>query len=317
MSDLYRPSAPWSGRDDGPGAEHRRWHQWVTTDPEGAAPNSIALAGFASDAGVRRNLGRPGAAEGPTALRAALASLPVHDADPITDLGDVVVHEDDLESGQAAFGELVARGLGDHGRVLVLGGGHETAWGTYLGRTGVGHLEGKRVGVVNLDAHFDLREADWPTSGTPFRQMARADAAAGREFCYMVVGIARASNTQTLFDAACDLGVRVIEDIDAQPTDLSTVLAEVVDFVAGVDVVHLSIDLDVLPAAVAPGVSAPAAYGVPIQTLDAICRSVAASGKLVVADTVELNPTYDIDSRTAKAAARLIYTITEHWSVTR
>lgn len=71
---------------------------------------------------------------------------------------------------------------------------------------------------------------------------------------------------------------------------------------------HLSIDLDVLPAAVAPGVSAPAAYGVPVEVLEAVCRRVAESGRLRVLDIVELCPRLDIDGRTAKTAARLVTT---------
>lgn len=73
--------------------------------------------------------------------------------------------------------------------------------------------------------------------------------------------------------------------------------------------IHLSIDLDVLPAATAPGVSAPAAYGVPLETIAAICEFLAASQKLTVVDIAELNPAHDIDSRTARVAARLVDTI--------
>ena len=70
--------------------------------------------------------------------------------------------------------------------------------------------------------------------------------------------------------------------------------------------IHLSIDLDVLPAAVAPGVSAPAGLGVDLPLIHAICVALAATGKLRLVDVVELNPTYDVDGRTARVAARLI-----------
>ena len=78
------------------------------------------------------------------------------------------------------------------------------------------------------------------------------------------------------------------------------------DFLSGIDVLYLTIDLDVLPAAAAPGVSAPAAYGVPLTVISAICRQVVASGKLLHADVAELNPAFDIDNRTARVAARLV-----------
>ena len=72
---------------------------------------------------------------------------------------------------------------------------------------------------------------------------------------------------------------------------------------------YLTIDLDVLPASVAPGVSAPAAFGVPLPVISAVCRQVAASGKLLHVDVAELNPALDLDNRTARLAARLVNTL--------
>lgn len=70
--------------------------------------------------------------------------------------------------------------------------------------------------------------------------------------------------------------------------------------------VHLSIDLDVLPAHEAPSVSAAAGLGVPLSHIRAMAVAIARTGKLALVDVVELNPSHDIDSRTAKVAARLI-----------
>lgn len=324
MSTRAYEESTWQGRDDGDGPEHRRWHQQVrrtmatSTSPNHAAAPSpetlhaggVALVGFASDEGVRRNGGRQGAAEAPDALRAALAPLALHTDVPLRDAGTVVIDGEDLESGHDALGDVVAHELDTPGNrfVVVLGGGHETAYGSYLGRTRAARLDAARVGVLNLDAHFDLRQAERPTSGTPFLQMATADEEAGRTFDYTVLGIAEPSNTRVLFDTADRLGVRYVLDVDAQPTHLEEVLRSVDEILARVDAVHLSIDLDVLPAAVAPGVSAPAAYGVPVEILDAVCRRVASSGKLAVLDIVELCPRLDVDGRTAKTAARLVTT---------
>lgn len=302
----------WQGRDDGDGREHRRWHQQVQLTMAGdglrGRDGGVALVGFASDEGVRRNGGRPGAAAGPDALREALAPLALHTDLPIFDAGTVVVEGEDLEAGHEAVGGLVAELLDAHDLVVVLGGGHETAWGSYLGRTRADRLQDARVGVLNLDAHFDLREAERATSGTPFLQMATTDAEAGRIFDYTIIGIAEPSNTAALFDKADELGVSYVLDIDCGASHLGEVLNVVDDLLTRVDVVHLSIDLDVLPAAVAPGVSAPAAYGVPVEVIEAVCRQVAASGKLALLDVVELCPPMDVDSRTARTAARLVTT---------
>ncbi len=307
----------WTGRVDGTTAADRRWHQHVRVAEDNAEdPAQIALVGFASDEGVVRNLGRPGAAEGPGALRKALGSLAVHTTPSVVDLGDVAVDGDDLESGHTELGSVIADALDAHGLVFVLGGGHETAFGTYLGREASQRLAGKSVGVLNIDAHFDLRVADRPTSGTPFRQMALGEEQADRALRYMVAGISESANTAVLFDTAAALNTEVILDRFCQPQHLDEVLRRIDAFLAEVDVLHLSIDLDVLPAAVAPGVSAPAGYGVPMEVVDAICAHVSASGKLVVVDVVELSPPHDIDGRTARAAARLIHTLAETWHPT-
>ena len=69
---------------------------------------------------------------------------------------------------------------------------------------------------------------------------------------------------------------------------------------AGVDTLHLSIDLDALPASVAPGVSAPAAVGIDLALVRAMAIAAAETGKLALVDVVELNPRYDVDERTAR-----------------
>ena len=302
---------PWTGRFDGDGPEHRRWWQAVSPfDPAAAAGPSArpaVLLGFASDEGVRRNKGRTGAAAAPAAIRAALGPLAYHLDRPVSDAGDVVVAGEALEAGQERLGSLVAALLDSGHLTVVLGGGHETAYASYLGASASAAVRGgQRLGVLNLDAHFDLRDEAVPSSGTPFLQMARAEADAGRDFRYAVVGISEPNNTRALFATAAELNVRYLLDEDCEAGRVREFVAA---FLADIDVLYLTIDLDVLPAAVAPGVSAPAAYGVALPVITAVCRQVAQSGKLLHLDVAELNPAFDIDGRTAKTAARLLDTL--------
>ncbi|MET3903257.1 formimidoylglutamase [Paenarthrobacter sp. 4246] len=298
--------SPWTGRFDGDDVEHRRWWQAVTPHTpaaSAAAARPAVVLGFCSDAGVLRNQGRVGAAAAPAAIRKALGPMAYHLQRDVYDAGDVVVEDDSLEAGQERAGRAITELLDTGNLTVVLGGGHETAFASYLGVAGSDAVRGKRLGVLNLDAHFDLRDEPAPSSGTPFLQMAHAEAAAGRELQYAVVGISEPNNTRTLFDTADRLGVKYLLDELCTPEAVEIFVA---DFLAGVDVLYLTIDLDVMPASVAPGVSAPAAYGVPLPVISAVCRQVAASGKLLHLDIAELNPEFDIDHRTAKVAARLV-----------
>ena len=322
------PPQPWTGRFDGDGGEHRRWWQAVSPymqgDADGSvnpaasrtpaevrgpadAPRPAVFLGFASDEGVLRNKGRTGAALAPAAIRTALAPLAFHLDRAVSDAGDVVVADGALEADQARAGRAIAAMI-DAGRLtVVLGGGHETAFASYLGVAGSDAVRnGRRLGVLNLDAHFDLRDEPLPSSGTPFLQMARAEAAAGRDFRYAVVGISEPNNTRALFGTAERLGVEYLLDEDCSGERVGAFVAQFLD---SVDVLYLTIDLDVLPASVAPGVSAPAAYGVPLPVISAVCRQVADSGKLLHFDVAELNPGFDVDGRTAKVAARLVNTL--------
>ena len=311
----------WQGRVDAEEGElAQRWHQQMRilrTDPSANAPGSVLL-GFACDDGVRRNHGRPGAVAAPTAVRKALANLAWHLASPVYDGGDVHCRDDALEAAQFVLGTHVAAALTAGHRPLVIGGGHEVAWGSWQGVATWAHAQANtsahaqakdsppRIGVINFDAHFDLRAGEMSSSGTPFRQIADDCKTHGWPFRYACLGVARTANTSALYARAAELDVRWLEDDQLAPWQLDSARAVLAEFLAEVDAVHLSIDLDVLPAATAPGVSAPAARGVELAVVEALIDQILASGKLILAELAELNPTFDIDNRTARVAARLL-----------
>lgn len=304
------PMALWQGRVD-PETDSPRWHQRIQVLSADSQPG-VALLGFASDEGVRRNQGRVGAFNGPLAIRKALANLAWHRSGPAYDAGDVVCADGDLESAQERLGHNVCALLDAGHLPIVLGGGHEVAFGSWQGIAAhLGSAVAPRIGIINFDAHFDLRDpAHAHSSGTPFAQIAEQCAARGWPFAYACLGVSRASNTRALFQRAAELNVLVREDREIREASLAAIGAELQAFIAGCDAIYLTIDIDVLPACEAPGVSAPAARGVPLALLEPLLETVRDSGKLRLADLAELNPDYDIDARTAKVAARLIYLLT-------
>ena len=178
------------------------------------------------------------------------------------------------------------------------------AWGSFQGVARA--RPGARILILNLDAHFDLRQAREGNSGTPFRQIHERCAAEGRAFDYRVLGISRYANTQALFDRADALGARYWLDDELQTeSGVQAALAALAPDIAACDALYLTTDIDVLPAATAPGVSAPAPLGVPLWAIERVVDCVLASGKLAAADFAEFNPGHDRDSITAKVVARL------------
>ena len=311
-------ASDWSGRIDAADGERgRRWHQVVRPVATADRPG-VVLLGFASDAGVIRNHGRPGAADGPRTLRRALANLAWHGGDEsrLYDAGNVTCEGDQLEGAQATYAGRLADLLRAGHFPIGLGGGHEIAWAAYLGleRALTGDPRLERLGIVNFDAHLDLRRPEIPgrgTSGTPFLQIAESRAAAGREFRYLCFGASEAANTPALFDRARDLGVEIVLDVDAGAPAAQDRLQR---FIAESSAVYLTFCLDVLPPAVAPGVSAPSGLGVALHRAVALLREALAhcghrtsTSKLLLADIAEFNPRFDPDGRTARTAARLVY----------
>ncbi|UTW54723.1 formimidoylglutamase [Kordiimonas sp. SCSIO 12610] len=302
MSVKYvRPTTP-SGRndiEDGPDAK-RMYHLFTE---EG----TNAIIGFACEAGVIRNKGRTGARHAPDAIRKSLFNLSAPREIPsLTDLGDITVDGDDLEAGQAMLAKHISNGLSKHNRLLVLGGGHETAYGSYMGlRTA---YPDTKIGIINLDAHLDLRNIGevGPSSGTPFNQIRMLDPKA---FDYLCLGVAEEANTQALFNRADEWGVNIVSDKDLI-NDFSSAHSKIKATIARNDLIYLTIDMDLLPHYQAPGVSAPAPRGVPLATVEAILEQIIASCKsgdcrIPLIDIVEVSPSHDIANITAKTAAIL------------
>lgn len=299
----------WTGRlDDEDGSLGLRWHQKVEiksfNNLRPINESNITLLGFCSDEGVKRNKGRIGAKEAPDNLRKALANLPynIESQKSIYDFGNITLEEDNLEKGRKTQIECVSELISNHYFPIVLGGGHETALGNFLGMEK--HFD--NIGIINIDAHFDLRiPVEQSTSGTPFFEMAHYCQTHEKKFNYLVAGIQPNANTAALFKRAEELETEVIT-ADEIHIDLNYAARKIEDFIQRFDAIYLSLDLDVLDAAFAPGVSASCVNGLNLFQVKTLLKTVIQSGKIKLFDAVEYNPNYDIDNRTAKAAANLI-----------
>lgn len=300
----------WHGRvDEEDGAAGHRWHQ-IIQEPRSDQPGTCLL-GLASDLGVQRNQGRTGAADGPRVLRSALANLAAHDDHAIYDDGTVRTH-DDLDAAQMAYAERVHQRLNEGHFIVGLGGGHEIGWASFQGmRQWLDqHDPNARVGILNFDAHFDLRKPHpQGTSGTPFRQVAEWCKQHQQAFHYACIGISDAANTQALFKFADDNKVRYLRDLDCIDVHANPFIRR---FIGELDYLYVTVCLDALPASAAPGVSAPSALGINpgflfhcLLEIQRCCQH--AHCRWLVSDVAELNPRYDIQDRTAKLAARIVW----------
>ncbi|WP_119329363.1 formimidoylglutamase [Cysteiniphilum halobium] len=266
---------------------------------------NFILIGFCCDEGVKRNQGVVGAKEGPECFRRAFFNLATHldNKHMLYDAGNVYCDNEDLESAQQLLAKYVAKTIQLKAIPIVIGGGHETAWGHLQGL----YKENLNPTIVNFDAHFDLRETltgGLGSSGTPFYQASRYLQNRQLNFDYYCLGVQPLANTNSLFDYAHATNTQYLlaEHINSNPQDLSFID----NIMAKHQQIYITLCLDVFQAALAPGVSAPQALGIDSIFVINALRKLKQSDKVVALDIVELNPKKDIDNRTAKLAAALL-----------
>jgi formiminoglutamase len=312
----------WNGRIDGDDKDSLRWHQAIKViDLEEQLENlefenAICFIGFSSDEGVERNKGNVGAADGPNAIRREMCNFPKTREDiTIYDAGNIFCIDEDLKGAQKALSTAVSKILALGMFPIVLGGGHEVAFGTYNGILDVvsRNKEKPKIGIINFDAHFDMRPYEEKTSsGTMFLEIADQCKERNLDFSYLVLGIQNYGNTRSLFKTAQNTGTEYIlaRDInDYKELEVKNIINK---FIEKNDHIYVTICTDVFSSAYAPGVSAPQPFGIHPKSGRELIRHIAATGKTVSFDIAEVAPRYDSGNITSKLAAILIYELIDN-----
>ncbi len=168
----------------------------------------------------------------------------------------------------------------------------------------------KRIGILNLDAHFDMRpltEDKKGHSGTGFLQMAAEMKQRGLEFDYLCLAAQPSGNTPALFSTAKEWNARTVLAEDFFLNEGRQAKAEIAALLERRDRIYVTICLDAFCAAIAPGVSAPQPFGVmPWQVIPWL-RELARSNKVVALDFAEFNPQRDVDGHTARLLSGLVF----------
>jgi len=314
----------WQGRTDSESNyDAFRWHQCVKIIDLNARDLEVftgklgfAFIGFCCDEGVRLNKGRTGAAKGPLSIRSELANLPCNFLQEVKlfDVGDVLCEDSTLLESQVILAKVVQRVLSLNLFPIILGGGHEVAFGDYMGILNYlsENREKPNIGIVNFDAHFDLRpyiDTHIASSGTMFRQIADVCSKKKLEYAYMCIGIQKHSNTIDLFKTADRLGAKYMLAKDIIDGDDCEIIDKIEDFIKLRDYIYVTICTDVFSTAFAPGVSASQPLGLDPERVLKYLKHILKSNKVVCFDIAEVSPRFDQDDITANLAAILIYSV--------
>jgi formiminoglutamase len=281
-------------------------------DPAALAPGRAVLLGFPQDEGVRRNGGRVGTAEAPREIRRWLYRLTPWDGvshtdlgeRPPLDLGDVRI-AGGLEETQQALADVVAAVLRAGAVPVVLGGGHETAYGHYLGYAAAG----LPVGIINIDAHLDVRPLidGRGHSGSPFRQALEHPTHPLPGDRYVCLGAQPQSVARLHRQYARQRGavVRWAKRFRRKPGRQFRRFSE--RLAAKGCRVYVTLDADVVRMSDVPGVSAPNGDGLSGHQ-GLLCARVAGQTPAVASfDLVEINPRADRDGQSARWAALAVW----------
>lgn len=314
----------WNGRIDSlDDFDAYRWHQWIERIDlidEKLTPYEnklgIGFIGFCSDEGIKINNGRVGAFDGPEAIRKNMANLPCCFSKDVKlfDAGNIINRNCTLQESQELLAILVEKILDLNLFPILLGGGHEIAFGHYNGVLNYlkKHTNKPKIGIINFDAHFDLRPYDkGSSSGTMFRQISDVCIQEKIDFSYFCIGIQEHSNTLSLFNTANELNTKYILAEDMKEKEEIDLLNKLRNFIAQQEYIYISICSDVLAAAYAPGVSAPQPLGITPQKLLKYLKYILRSKKVISFDIAEISPKLDIDNMTSNLAASIIYSLVD------
>jgi formimidoylglutamase len=281
---------------------------------EGVTQPVAAMVGVPFDT---TTLMRPGARFGPAAVREALAGCLGYDPNwgvdltagkPIADFGDVAVLQTDVSETWRRITEVTAA-IGELGVPLVVVGGDHGV--TFPVLRGVLQRGSARVGLVNLDAHFDVRplRGGQITSAMPFRFALEELDGALSPHNFVELGAGGWRGNHRYHAELEELGALVISTRELHRGDFDVLLGGALDRAAdGVEGIWLSVDVDVLDAAFMPGTAAPGIAGLtPMQVMEIVWAFARRKGVLGI-DLMELAPIYDPAGVSSRFVAQLLLT---------
>lgn len=272
----------------------------VKFDEKFYTDSQVVLLGCPQDEGTIRNGGRAGAAQAPDEIRSYFYRLAALDTFPrIFDLGNTRI-QPTLEATHQQHREIVRQVIRDGKTLVVLGGGNDIAYPDCAGLA----LEIADMLAFNVDAHFDVRADSPRSSGTPYRQLIEEGLLIPQKFYEM--GWQPFANSSAYLrylneHKAHHYSIHKIREIGV-PTVFQTILSNIT-----VDAIFWGLDMDVVQAADAPGVSAPNPTGLTAAEFCKIAEIAGQDSRSRLFEITEVNPTYDIDGRTCHLAAAALF----------
>ncbi|MCC5803155.1 formimidoylglutamase [Rossellomorea vietnamensis] len=261
------------------------------------------------------SISHSGASFAPDAIRRCLNSFTTYNIERGTDLaddnktiidfGDITMHPTSIEESHQRIYESTKAATESNAApfTIILGGDHSITTSTVKA---IKETKGT-VGIIQFDAHHDLRNTEdgGPTNGTPFRRLIEEGHLQGEHL--IQIGIRNYANAKAYHDYAIDQGVTIHTMKDIKQQHITKLIQEsLTQLQDKVDTIYLSVDMDVLDQAFAPGCPAIGPGGMHPDMLTEAVQEALKHPKVHTMDIVEIDPTLDIRDMTSRVAALLI-----------
>lgn len=266
----------------------------------------VKIIGLGDHEGVNNVGGRIGAAKGPESFKTFYNKL---NGDPFfqqtkQDIECLNFDGLSLEEKHEKSAKAISNHEQNNDITIVVGGGHDFI---YSHVKGVSYKNKNKTSCINIDPHLDMRPYNEQfTSGSPFRRLIDEKILSSQQL--IEYGIQTHANAPELFDYANSKNIDVVYYHELTFVNYLSVFHQKLEDLAKVsDHIVISLDLDVLQASYAPGVSAPAVEGFTPEQMKALLICAASFKEVKSLGIFELNPDLDIDDRTARLAAYCAY----------
>lgn len=286
----------WNGKIDSFEEDDLKLWQVVKDISEAQEKGGVCFVGYDTEDGILRDDGVEGASEGANVIRKGLSELPSIKNLRIYDYGNL--EKKVLEEAQEEYNEKIANIYSKGLFPIGLGGGHDIVYGAYKGIRKA--FPDKKIGIINFDAHLDIKSYDERmTSETSFKKILDED----KNVEYAIVGFQRLENSRSLIRSAEEKGVLILEEEYPEEFTISSLKS----FIKRMDIIYVTICMDVFDGSTAPGVSFPTVLGMDSKKGKRILRALMETKKVVCLDFAEINPRYDVANRTSRLAGYMIY----------
>lgn len=250
------------------------------------------------------------ASDAPKAIRSCLNSVSTFSGEKdidfnhvnIVEFGDVVTHpidtENSIERMYISVKEMIEKNACD--RYIMLGGDHGVSFPSIRAF----HERFGKVGVIQWDAHHDVRnlEDGGRTNGTPFRSLLEGGFLKGDHL--VQIGIRDYANAKQYYDYTKDHNMTVYSMSDIECEGIVPIVQREVERLSElVDIIYLSVDMDVVDQAFAPGCPAIGPGGITSRELLSSIAAAAEYQKVKAMDIVEIDPSKDFRDMTSRLAA--------------